>query len=159
VSDTSTADTSAGRVSRWPVSDGALDVIGVVALCGAAALSALLELMFIPLYAGSVVMPVVVVGAVVGNVLLPRLARVLVATTSAAVAPFATWLLVVVIVGLYPRPEGDVIVPGSGALVWVSYGVLLGGAVAGTVTVVMTTAPPRQALPAQRADGANRLSL
>jgi hypothetical protein len=47
---------------------------------------------------------------------------------------------------VFPRPEGDVVLPAGNGLQWVSYGVLLGGAVAGAVTVVRSGArPPAQA--------------
>jgi hypothetical protein len=115
----------------------ALDWLGVAVLSGCAALAGLLELLYVPLYAGSILVPVTVVFAIAFNLGLPRLARTLVDTTSAALLPFLTWLAVVVAVGLFPRPEGDVILPGGGGGVeWVSYGVLLGGALAGTVTLV-----------------------
>jgi hypothetical protein len=102
-------------------------------------LAGVLALFLVPLYAGSVLVPVAVVVAVASNVALPRLARTLVETTAATVLPFVFWLLAVIIVGVLPRPEGDVVLPGGGgALQWVSYGVLLGGALAGTVTVAMS---------------------
>lgn len=113
--------------------------VGVGLLCGCAALAALLTLFLVPLYAGSMIVPVAVAMALVTNVALPRLARALTATTVAAVLPFVSWLAVVVVIGVTPRPEGDVVLPGGhGALPWVSYGVLLGGALAGTVTVVLS---------------------
>jgi hypothetical protein len=113
--------------------------VGVALLCGCAVLSGLLALFLVPLYAGSVLVPVAVVVAVASNVALPRLARTLVETTAATVLPFVFWLLAVIIVGVLPRPEGDVVLPGGGGgLQWVSYGVLLGGALAGTVTVAMS---------------------
>ncbi|MDT4978100.1 MAG: hypothetical protein QOG98_3858 [Pseudonocardiales bacterium] len=112
---------------------------GVALLCGCAVLAGVLALFLVPLYAGSVLVPVAVVVAVASNVALPRLARTLVETTAATVLPFVFWLLAVIIVGVLPRPEGDVVLPGGGgALQWVSYGVLLGGALAGTVTVAMS---------------------
>jgi hypothetical protein len=113
---------------------------GVALLCGCAVLSGVLALFLVPLYAGSVLVPIAVVIAVSSNVALPRLARTLVQTTSAAVLPFACWLATVVIVGVLSRPEGDVVLPAGGGLQWVAYGVLLGGAVAGTMTVVMSGA-------------------
>lgn len=120
---------------------GPLDWAGVVLLCACAALAALLELAFIPLYAGSIVVPVVVAGALVGNVVLPMMARGLVGSTAGALVPFLTWLVVVLIFGvLFPRPEGDVLLPG-GSLTWVSYGVLLGGTLAGTLTIVLGSTP------------------
>jgi hypothetical protein len=112
--------------------------VGVALLCGCAVLSAILELFLVPLYAGSVLIPIAVVVAVASNIALPRLAHTLVPTTAATVLPFGFWLVAVIIIGVLPRPEGDVVLPGGGALQLVSYGVLLGGALTGTVTVVMS---------------------
>jgi hypothetical protein len=45
--------------------------------------------------------------------------------------------------GVMARPEGDVILPGApGTVEAVVYGVLLGGALAGTVSVVTSAPPP-----------------
>jgi hypothetical protein len=122
----------------------ALDRAGlvVVALCGA--LAALIETLLVPLYDGSVIVPVSVVLALASNAVLPRLARALVPTTFAALLPFATWLIVVIGFGVIARPEGDVILPGAptGAE-YVTYAVLLGGALVGTVTIVMLTPSPK----------------
>jgi hypothetical protein len=115
--------------------------VGVALLCGCAVLSGVLALFLVPLYAGSVLVPVAVLVALASNIALPRLARTLVETTAAAVLPFACWLVTVIVIGVLPRPEGDVVLPGGGgALQWVSYGVLLGGALAGTVTVALSGA-------------------
>jgi hypothetical protein len=114
---------------------------GVAVLCGSAALAALLTLFLVPLYAGSVLVPVAVVMALASNIGLPLLARTLVATTAAAFLPFLSWLVVVILVGTVTRPEGDIVLPGGGGLQLVSYGVLLGGGLAGTVTVVLSSGP------------------
>lgn len=119
--------------------------LGVALLCGCAVLAALLALFLVPVYAGSVIVPVAVLVALATNIALPRLARTLVETTAATVLPFACWLLTVIVVGVMPRPEGDVVLPGGGGEEWVAYGVLLGGALAGTVTVALSGGrrPPR----------------
>jgi hypothetical protein len=128
-----------------------LDWAGVVVVCACAALAGLLELFLVPLYAGSTLVPVTVLFAVASNAFLPRLSRALVPSTAAAILPFATWLVVVVGIGLTTRPEGDVVLPGGGGVQWVSYGFLLGGALAGTVSVVMG-APRPQRSPASRTE-------
>jgi hypothetical protein len=122
--------------------------VGVLTACGA--LSALLESMLIPLYAGRVLVPVAVVFAFASNIALPRLARAAIARTSAAIAPFAGWLLVILVLNAFTRPEGDVIYPGGKGLQWVTYGVILGGALAGTVSIVLSVPPPPKAPPAIR---------
>ncbi len=71
------------------------------------------------------------------------LARNLVPTILAMALPFGLWLVTILGFGVFGRPEGDVILPG-GAAEWVSYTVLLGGALAGTVTVVVATPPAPQ---------------
>ncbi len=114
--------------------------VGLIALVGA--LAGLLESLLVPLYAGSVVIPIVVALGVASNVLLPRMARALVPTTPAAAAPVLAWLIVVVGFGITVRPEGDVILPG-GDLQWVTYGLVLGGALAGTVAVALGAPPAR----------------
>lgn len=121
----------------WP------DWAGVLLICLVALLAALLEALLVPFYLGTVIAPVSVVGGVVGNVVLPRMARALVPRTLVAALPFLVWLVVVIGFGVVARPEGDVILPGAPhAVEWVVYGLLLGGGLAGTVTVVMSAPPP-----------------
>lgn len=122
-----------------------LDVAGVVvvALCGA--LAALIESLLVPLYIDGTIAPLAVLLALVGNAVLPWLARSLIPRGVAALAPFLTWLIVMIGFGVYSRPEGDVILPGSPhAQEYVTYAVLLGGALVGTVTLVwLNPATPR----------------
>lgn len=137
---------SAGATDARSVTPGVgartLDLVGIVVLCACAVLAGLLELLLVPLYVGGTLVPVAVVAAVASNIALPRMARALFDRTVAAAAPFLAWLVTVTVVGLMPRPEGDVVLPGGGSLQLVSYGVLLGGAVAGTLTVVIGSTPP-----------------
>lgn len=130
-----------------------LDWFGVALVCGVAALAALFELFLVPFYIGSVLVPIAVLFAVVSNAVLPRLSRALVPTTAAAVLPFAVWLIVVIAIGFFARPEGDVVLPGGGGAEWVGFGMLVGGAVAGTITLVWLTPPPapRRPVPSERA--------
>lgn len=111
---------------------------GVLLLCAVGALAALLELLIVPLYDGGTIVPVTVLFGVVGNVALPRLARSFVDRTAAVVAPFAAWLLPLVILAMTPRAEGDVLVRAGGAEEKVFYALLLGGLVAGVATIVLS---------------------
>jgi hypothetical protein len=125
-----------------------LDWVGVtvVTLCGA--LAGLLETLLVPLYVGAVVLPISVVFALATNVAFPRMARSFVPSTFAALAPFFAWLAVAFFFGSVARPEGDVILATSPhALEFVTYGLLLGGALAGTATVIWLTPPPTPVRP------------
>jgi hypothetical protein len=125
-------------------SDRFLTALAVGALVGSGILSALLELFLIPLYSGATLVPICVAFAVCGNVLLLYLGRELCPQNGWRLAPFAGWLVTIVVFALFTRPEGDVVVPGGGgALEWVGYGVILGGALAGTVAAVLLSPPPR----------------
>jgi hypothetical protein len=123
---------------------GAPERIGAVFVALTGALAGLLEALLVPYYIGTVIVPVAVLLAVASNIALPRLARSLVPTTLATAAPFVAWLLVMIGFGVIARPEGDVILPGGTGLQWVTYGVLLGGALVGTINLVVlaTPAPP-----------------
>jgi hypothetical protein len=126
----------------------ALRALGLLLVCAVAALSALIELLLVPLYAGGAIVPVTIVFGLAGNVALPRLARVFVDRPVAMVAPFVCWLLPMVLLALTPRAEGDVLVRGGGKEQWVFYALLLGGLVAGIATVVLNPVrpvPPQEA--------------
>jgi hypothetical protein len=115
-----------------------VDAVGLLLLCACSALAALIELLLVPLYSGATLVPIAALLAVVGNVVLPRLAHVLVPSGLATAAPFVVWLVVVFAIGLTARPEGDVILPGGGGAVqWNGYAVVFGGAVAGVLAVVL----------------------
>jgi hypothetical protein len=123
------------------MSEDSLNRLGVALLCLCAALAGLLELLLVPLYAGSALVPVAVLLAIASNIALPRMSRALIDRTGAAVLPFLSWLVVIGVIALVPRPEGDVILPaGSVGVQLVGYGVLLGGSMAGTITVVLSGA-------------------
>jgi hypothetical protein len=125
------------------VSAAARDWAGVVLICACAALAALVEALLVPLYAGKVIVPIAVVLAIGGNFALPRMARTLVASTAATLAPLLVWLAVVLLL-LYGRPEGDVAFPGQPAgVAWVFYGTLFGGALSGVAAIATSVpAPP-----------------
>lgn len=120
-----------------------VDVVGVVLIAVCGGFAALLEALLVPLYIGSVIAPIAVLLAIMTTAGLPRLADALISTAPARLAPFVTWLLVMIVFGVLTRPEGDVILPGAPrAAEYVTYGVLLGGALVGTVTIVWLSPPP-----------------
>jgi hypothetical protein len=84
---------------------------GVLVAVAAVALAAL-ECFLVPLRVGTVPLPLSVPLALAGNVVLARLAGGLTGRPLAGVLPPVLWLATVLLLAA-PRPEGDVIVPGT----------------------------------------------
>ncbi len=122
---------------------------GLAALVVAAEL-ALVEILWLPLRVGGVLLPVSVLAAVVGNLLLPAAAYRLSGSRVVAAVPSITWLAVV-LAGSTRRPEGDLLVTGSGALGFVNLAFLLFGVMAAAFAVARIVAAPR-ARPIRRED-------
>lgn len=140
---------TAGRGDDDP---GVLGWVGVALVTASAAVAAWLEALLVPLYFGrtATVVPVAVVFALASNWYLPRLARSLVPRTVAAVLPFLAWLAVIFLLAAGARPEGDVILPGGGAVEYVGYGVMFGGALVGVLSIVFSAPPPQPRSPGPR---------
>jgi hypothetical protein len=115
---------------------------GAVAIAAAAWL-AVVEVFWLPLRVAGVLVPVSVVAAVVGNLLLVGLALRLSGSRLVAALPALTWGAVVV-AAMDRRPEGDLILTGTGALGAVDLAFLLLGLAAAAVAVGRTlgTSPP-----------------
>jgi hypothetical protein len=113
---------------------------------------ALVEVFWLPLRVLGVLLPVSVVAAVVGNLLLVDLAVRLTGSRLVAVLPALVWL-VVAVGGSLRRPEGDLLVTGSGALGLVSLAFLLAGVVAAAFAVGRVLAAPRDGARPARAGG------
>jgi len=113
-------------------------VAGVVVVALAVEV-AVVECFMVPLRAGRWPLPVCVLAAVVGNVVLARLAVRLTGLRWLGVLPPLIWLAVVLVLAA-PRPEGDLVVPGS----WVGLAFLFGGAVAGAYGAASAALPPRR---------------
>jgi hypothetical protein len=75
---------------------------------------ALVEVFWLPLRVGGVLVPVSVAAAVVGNLLLVPAARRVSGSRVVAVLPAVVWL-VVAIGGALRRPEGDLLITGGDA--------------------------------------------
>ena len=109
-----------------------------------AAWLALVEVFWLPLRVGTVLLPVSVLAAVVGNLLLVGQAHRLSGSRAVAVAPAVTWL-VVVIGAMMRRPEGDLILVGTGTAGVVNLIFLLVGVTAAAIAVGGALAgPPRR---------------
>ena len=123
---------------------GAAEWASFVFVCGSSALAALLEVLFLAeFYVGKVIVPVVIIAAVVGNVVLPRLGREVLGSAKGAVLPVVLWLIVILVPTMYNRPEGDLFVLGVYGQQYAYYGLLFAGAIAGFGTVVVLSTPKR----------------
>ena len=122
----------------------ALDRIGwaVVGLLVGAWL-ALAEVFWLPLRIGGVLVPLSIPVAVVGNLLLPALLLRVSGSRVVAVLPLAAWV-VVALTAMSRRPEGDVVLLGTGALATVNLLFLMAGVLAAAVAVGRLLGGPRR---------------
>ena len=129
-------------------------------LCGCALLSSLLELAFLAeFYAGTAIVPVTILAAVISNIVLPLWGFRTVNTLSGAVLPVLSWLVPILALTMYNRPEGDLFVIGEFHQDTAFYGLLLLGAAAGFGTIVKLSgraARPSTPGPAKRPTPAGR---
>ena len=115
-----------------------------VAVLVAATWLALVEVFWLPLRVAGVLVPVSVVAAVVGNLMLTGLALRLTGSRLVAVLPALIWGTVAV-GAMVRRPEGDLILTGGGALGVVNLAFLLLGVTAAAFAVGRALAGPRRA--------------
>jgi hypothetical protein len=122
----------------------ALDLAGwSVTVLVAAAWLALVEVFWLPLRVAGVLFPLSIAAAVAGNLLLTGAAFRLSGSRAVAVLPGVTWL-VVVLTAMNRRPEGDLLVVGTGALGSVSLVFLLFGVLGAAVGVGRVLGGPRR---------------
>jgi Family of unknown function (DUF6113) len=107
---------------------------------------ALVEVFWLPLRIGLVPVPVSVLAAVVGNLLLVGGAHRLSGSRVVAVLPAVVWLTVAVAASIR-RPEGDLILTGGGVAGVVNLAFLLLGVLAAAVAVGRVLAAPRRVRP------------
>jgi len=115
---------------------------GLIALVVAAWL-ALAEVFWLPLRVGGVLVPVSIVVAVVGNLLLPTAALRLSGSRLVAVLAVVPWL-VVAVAAMVRRPEGDLVMSGSEALGVVNLTFLMLGVLAAAFSVGRVLGGPRR---------------
>jgi hypothetical protein len=135
--------------------DRVIDALNLVLLCGCALLSGLLELMFLgEFYAGAAIVPAPIAGAIAGNILLPVWGFRTLQQVKGAVLPVLSWLIPILVLTMYNRPEGDLFVLGAYYQDAAFYGLLLAGAACGFGTVVVVSGagtaarqPPRSQPP------------
>lgn len=124
---------------------------GGIAVLAVAVWLAVVEVFWLPLRVGGVLIPVSVVAAVVGNLLLPRLALRVSGARLVAALTGIVWL-VVVVAAMIRRPEGDLLITGGGATGVVNLAFLLVGVLAAAFAVGRVLGGPLR--PAVRPDGA-----
>ena len=124
------------------VRNAAVRVGCAVAIVAVAAWLALVEVFWLPLRVGGVLLPLSVPAAVAGNLLLVGTALRLTRSRLVAVLPAVVWL-VVVGAAMMRRPEGDLVIIGRGALGGVGLTFLLVGVLAAAVAVGRALATPR----------------
>jgi hypothetical protein len=117
---------------------GAVGLISLVLTCASAVLCGLLELMLVgQFYVGGQIIPLVIIAAVVSNIGLPVLGYRAVRAPRGAILPVVCWLITVLFLSIYERPEGDLLVISAYGQQWGFYGVLLLGGIAGFASIIL----------------------
>jgi hypothetical protein len=126
----------------------AIGGIGVVVFCLVAILSAMIEVLLVPVYIGGAIFPVTVLIAVVVNVALPRLVRVMVDWRWAIALPMVAWVVTVIVLGYANSGSGSVLVPGYGQGQYVALALFFVGTLAGFISVIRERSSVPLAAPA-----------
>lgn len=121
----------------------------------AAAWLALVEVFWLPLRVGPVPVPLSVLAAVAGNLLLVGLAHRLSGSRAVAVLPALVWLAVA-LAATVRRPEGDLVLVGTGVTGAVGFAFLICGVVAAAFAVGRMLAAPVRPAPTGSGSGGAR---
>ena len=113
-------------------------------VCATAAVAGIIELLLVPRYVGATIFPISVPLAVLTVWGLPKLGYFLTRTVAGAALPLACWMLPVLVLTFWPRPEGDLVVEGGNSQQWVMFAMIVAGAIVGFRVVIVGTVPPRQ---------------
>jgi hypothetical protein len=108
-------------------------------------LSAIIEVLLIPLYLGSHIFPITVLIAIVLNAVLPRLVALTVDWRWAIGLPLALWVITLIVLAYVNTGHGSVLVPGYGDGQYVGLGLFFVGTVAGFLGVVRVLGPAKAA--------------
>jgi hypothetical protein len=122
-------------MNRWARAAAGLLVVVL------AAWLALVEVFWLPLRVGGLLVPLSPAAAVAGNLILVGVAHRLTGSRVAATLPALTWLTVAVAASIR-RPEGDLVITGGGAAGVVNLAFLLLGVVAAAFAVGRVMAAP-----------------
>jgi hypothetical protein len=115
---------------------------GVLAVVVAFWLS-IVEVLWLPLRVGGVLVPVSIAAAVLGNLVLVFLFRRLSGSRAVAVLPAVVWVLVA-FAASQPRAEGDLLILGGGATGRVNLAFLLLGILSAVFAVARVVGGPRR---------------
>jgi hypothetical protein len=119
-----------------PALPTAVAVAGVVVWCLVAGLSAVLEVLLIPVYIGRFIFPIAVVIALVANIAIPRLAHQVLDSGWAVLLPMVVWVLTVIWLAFFNTSHGSVLVPGAGDDEYVGLAIFFGGTLAAAIGVL-----------------------
>jgi hypothetical protein len=122
----------------------ALAGAAVAVFCLVGLLSAVVEVLLIPLHVGAHIFPVTVLIAVVLNAALPGLVARTVEWRAAIALPIVVWVIAVIVLGFANTGHGSVLVPGYGADEYVGLALFFVGALVGFVSVVRERGPARE---------------
>jgi hypothetical protein len=120
---------------------GLTGIAAVVVLCVCAVLAAVLEVLLVPLYVGSALVPITLLLAALTMVGIPFLIYDLARSLALAGLPVLLWAVTIIVLSS-SRPEGDVLLPGGGGVQIVSYALLLGGVAVGVTTLIVLASGP-----------------
>lgn len=104
------------------------------------------EILWLPLRVGGVLVPVSVLAAVVGNLVLVDGVHRLSRSRVVAALPAVVWV-VLALGASQQRPEGDLLIVGGGAAGWVNLAFLLLGVVSAAFAVGRVVSPRRRRPP------------
>jgi len=129
---------------------GLLDYLVLLVVCATSFLAGIVEVLLVPLYSGTVILPITVLLGVATTYGFPKLGYWLTTTISGGLLPLVTWFVATLGLAFIGRPEADVVVEGGNAQQWVLFALIVAGAVVGFATVVrvsgaaaqVRTAPP-----------------
>lgn len=119
-----------------PPLPAALTAVGVIVYGLVGVLSAIIEVLLIPLHIGAHIFPITVVIAVVVNLALPGLLSVLVDGRWVIAVPLLAWLATAIVLGFANTGGGSILVPGNGADGYVGLALFFVGTLAGFLGVV-----------------------
>ena len=101
------------------------------------AMSAVLEILLVPVYVGGVIFPITLLLAIGGNIFLGRGLRSLTGSTGLASLPLLVWVLVIFFMGFVADSMGDVLLPGYGQGQYVALALPLLGILAGVMSIFL----------------------